>query len=293
MSRPSQAVELAIDARVRDIGALAVRRVLPARARRTVGPFIYLDEMGPLELAPGRGLDEPPHPHIGLATVTYLFEGEFQHRDSLGTLQVIRPGEIHWMTAGRGIVHSERTGPDARRSGSRMHGLQIWVALPRAHEESAPAFQHVAADALPVLERDGMRLRVLAGHAFGVTSPVRALSPLVYVDLSLNAGAELELPLDVPERAVYLVWGELACDAERALPGRLLVFARGARVRLRAAADTRAVLIGGAALDGERHIDWNFVSSSRERIERARADWKAQRFPLIPGDEREFVPLPE
>lgn len=293
MSPAPTPVELALDARVRDIGALAVRRVLPARARRTVGPFIYLDELGPLELAPGRGLDVPPHPHIGLATVTYLFEGEFQHRDSLGTLQVIRPGEINWMTAGRGIVHSERTGPDARRAGSRMHGLQIWVALPRAHEEDEPAFQHVAAGALPELERDGARLRVLAGSAFGVTSPVRTLSPLVYVDASLAAGAELEPPAQVTERAVYVVSGELACAAERAGPGRMLVLARGARVRLRALADTRAVLIGGEPLDGERHIDWNFVSSSRERIERARADWQARRFPPIPGDDLEFVPLPE
>lgn len=293
MSPEPAAVELVLDARVRDIGALSVRRVLPARARRTVGPFLYLDEMGPLELAPGRGLDVPPHPHIGLATVTYLFEGEFEHRDSLGTLQVIRPGEINWMTAGRGIVHSERTGPQARRSGSRMHGLQIWVALPRAHEESAPAFQHVATDALPVLERDGARLRVLAGSAFGASSPVRTLSPLVYVDVRLAAGAELELPRDVPERAIYLVSGELACSAERAVAGRMLVLARGAPVRLRAVADARLVLLGGAPLDGERHIDWNFVSSSRERIERARADWKARRFPLIPGDDAEFVPLPE
>ncbi|HVS18441.1 MAG TPA: pirin family protein, partial [Planctomycetota bacterium] len=276
----------------RDIGALAVRRVLPSRARRLVGPFIYFDEMGPVELAPGAGLDVPPHPHIGLATVTYLFEGEFHHRDSLGTLQAIRPGEINWMTAGRGIVHSERTGPELRRTGSRTHGLQLWVALPKEHEEIEPSFQHHAADALPVLERDGARLRVLAGSAFGATSPVRTLSQLLYVDAELPAGCELELPREPQERAVYVAVGEVVCGAERAGPGRMLVLTPGAGVRLRAVVDTRLVLIGGVPLDGERHISWNFVSSSPERIERARHDWRERRFPLIPGDDTEFVPLP-
>jgi redox-sensitive bicupin YhaK (pirin superfamily) len=249
--------------------------------------------MGPARLAPGAGMDVRPHPHIGLATVTFLFEGELVHRDSLGSLQVIRPGEINWMTAGRGVAHSERTPPELRLTGSRMNGLQLWVALPRAHEECEPEFQHHPQETLPAFEQQGTWLRVLAGSAFCRTSPVRTPSALFYVEADLPAGRELELPPEHEERAAYVVEGAIACGAERAEPGRMLVFTAGAQVRFRAESDARLVLLGGAPLDGPRHIWWNFVSSSKERIERAKADWKAGRFPKVAGDEQEFVPLPE
>jgi redox-sensitive bicupin YhaK (pirin superfamily) len=238
-------------------------------------------------------MDVRPHPHIGLATVTYLFEGGIVHRDSLGSHQRIRPGEINWMTAGCGIAHSERTGPELRRTGSRMNGLQLWVALPLAHEEADPEFHHHPADALPVLEREGARIRVLAGSAYGRTSPVRTFSPLFYVDVAMPAGCELPLPREHEERAAYVVEGAVGCGAERAEPGRMLVFVPGADVRLRTGTDSRIVLVGGAPIDGKRHIWWNFVSTSKERIERAKRDWKDGRFPRVPGDEVEFVPLPE
>jgi redox-sensitive bicupin YhaK (pirin superfamily) len=282
-----------IDARPRDIGGFQVGRLLPSSARRLVGPFIFFDHMGPAELAPGEGLDVRPHPHIGLATVTYLFEGEIVHRDSLGSHQPIRPGDINWMTAGRGIVHSERTSPELRRSGSRVNGLQLWVALPLAHEEAAPSFRHHPAATLPEIEVAGARARVLAGNAYGETSPVHTFSPLFYVDLAMPAGCELPLPREHEERAAYVVEGAIACGAERAEPGRMLVFMPGAEVRLRAEASSRIVLIGGAPIDGKRHIFWNFVSSSRERIEQAKRDWREGRYPKVPGDEVEFVPLPD
>ena len=235
----------------------------------------------------------PPHPHIGLATVTYLFEGELLHRDSLGSLQPIRPGDINWMTAGRGIVHSERTAPEHRRQGSRLHALQLWVALPIALEESDPSFVHHPGATLPELDVAGVRLRTLAGTAYGVTSTVRTSSPLFYVDAALPAGSGLTLPGEHEERAVYVIDGAIVCDAERAEAGRMLVFAPQAKVVVRAEPATRIVLIGGAPLEGRRHIFWNFVSSSRERIEQAKRDWKAGRYPRIPGDEVDFAPLPE
>jgi redox-sensitive bicupin YhaK (pirin superfamily) len=287
------AIATIIDARPRDIDGFKVRRLLPSPARRLVGPFVFFDHMGPAGLAPGGGMDVRPHPHIGLATVTYLFEGGIVHRDSLGSHQRIRPGEINWMTAGCGIAHSERTGPELRRTGSRMNGLQLWVALPLAHEEADPEFHHHPADALPVLEREGARIRVLAGSAYGRTSPVRTFSPLFYVDVAMPAGCELPLPREHEERAAYVVEGAVGCGAERAEPGRMLVFVPGADVRLRTGTDSRIVLVGGAPIDGKRHIWWNFVSTSKERIERAKRDWKDGRFPRVPGDEVEFVPLPE
>jgi redox-sensitive bicupin YhaK (pirin superfamily) len=293
-SRPSTPlIASVIDARPRDIGAFQVGRLLPSSARRLVGPFIFFDHMGPAELAPGKGLDVRPHPHIGLATVTYLFEGEIVHRDSLGSHQPIRPGEVNWMTAGRGIVHSERTSAELRRSGSRVNGLQLWVALPLAREEVEPSFQHHPAGTLPEFELTGARVRVLAGSAYGKTSPVHTFSPLFYVDLAMPAGCELALPEEHEERAAYVVEGAIACGVERAEPGRMLVFTRGAQVRLRAEANSRVALIGGAPIDGERHIFWNFVSSSRERIEQAKRDWQEARFPRVPGDDVEFIPLPE
>jgi redox-sensitive bicupin YhaK (pirin superfamily) len=293
ISPSTPAIAVLIDARPRDLGGFQVGRVLPSAARRLVGPFIFFDHMGPASLAPGQGLDVRPHPHIGLATVTYLFEGEIIHRDSLGSHQAIRPGDINWMTAGRGIVHSERTGSELRRIGSKTNGLQLWVALPLAHEEAEPEFHHHPADALPVLDRGEARIRVLAGTAYGEKSPVHTFSPLFYVDAAVPAGGELLVPADYPERAAYVVEGSVACGAERAEPGRMLVFTPGAEVQLRALSPARIALIGGSPLDGERFIDWNFVSSSRERIDQAKRDWKGGRFPKVPGDEVEFIPLPD
>jgi redox-sensitive bicupin YhaK (pirin superfamily) len=282
-----------IDARPRDIGGFKVRRLLPSRARRLVGPFIFFDHMGPAVLAPGDGLDVPPHPHIGLATVTYLFEGEIIHRDSLGSNQPIRPGDINWMTAGRGIVHSERTGPELRRTGSRVHGIQLWVALPLAHEETDPQFHHHAASALPSLDVPGSRIRVLAGSAYGERSPVLTFSDMLYVDVAMRSGSDIAVPDEYSERAAYIVDGTVECGTLRAESGRMLVFESGAAVRLHATVDARIVLLGGAPIEGERHIWWNFVSSSTARIEQAKRDWKEGRFPKVTGDEIEFVPLPQ
>jgi redox-sensitive bicupin YhaK (pirin superfamily) len=282
-----------IDARARVLGGVAVRRVLPVAARRMVGPFTFLDEMSQPSFEAGEGLDVPPHPHIGLATVTYLFEGQIVHRDSLGSFQAIRPGDINWMTAGRGIVHSERTAPEHRQAGSRLHGLQLWVALPQAHEDDEPSFHHRAAPRLPEREEAGVRLKVLAGTAFGMASPVKALSPLFLVDVVMAGGTAFSLPVEHAERALYVVDGAVDCGAGRTEAGRMLVFVPGASVMVHAEASARLVLLGGAPLDGPRHIDWNFVSSSRARIEQAKRDWKEGRFPKVPGDDVEFVPLPE
>jgi redox-sensitive bicupin YhaK (pirin superfamily) len=288
------AIELVLHARPRDLGGgFIVGRVLPAPARRLVGPFIFFDHMGPVTMPAGTGADVRPHPHIGLATVTYLFDGEIFHRDSLGFAQAIRPGDVNWMIAGRGIVHSERTAPELRRSGQLLHGIQAWVALPVELEEREPGFFHHPVQSLPSLQRPGAALRVIAGTAFGMTSPVLVSSPTFYVDAALEQGATLELPDSYSERACYVVTGELRVDGS-VYPERSLLVARaGARVVLEAARESRLMLLGGAKLEGERHIDWNFVSSSPERIERARADWKERRFPLVPGDEVEFTPLPE
>ncbi|HEY6515619.1 MAG TPA: pirin family protein [Steroidobacteraceae bacterium] len=282
-----------IDARARDLGGFTVGRVLPAPARKLIGPFIFFDHMGPAAFPPGRGIDVRPHPHIGLATVTYLYEGEIVHRDSLGSQQPIRPGDVNWMTAGRGIAHSERTGTELRQTGSRLDGLQLWVALPRRDEETAPQFHHHPAGELPALEVAGTRVRLLAGSAFGATSPVKTLSPLFYLDAVMPAGSELPLPDDYEERAAYIVSGSVECDDERAERGRMLVFAPGAAVTLLAVTDARVAIIGGAPIDGERHIFWNFVSSSQARIEQAKRDWREGRFAKVPGDEQEFIPLPD
>ena len=294
------AITSVIDARARDLGGFAVRRVLPALGRRMVGPFIFVDHLGPKVLAPGEGMDVRPHPHIGLATVTYLHDGEIVHRDSLGSEQAIRPGDVNWMTAGRGIVHSERSSADVRRAGARVHGLQLWVALPDAHEETAPSFHHHPGSTLPGLaagdlgadvHRGDVRVRVLAGRAYGATSPIETLSPLFYVDAVLPAGGELALPDDHEERAVYVVDGAIACAGQQAATGRMLVLAPGAPARIVAEAPSRVALLGGAPV-GPRQIFWNFVSSSRERLERAKDDWRARAFPSIPGDDVEYVPLP-
>ncbi len=291
-SSPERAVATVIDARPRDLGGFEVRRVLPSAARRMVGPFTFFDQMGAAVFAPGQGIDVRPHPHIGLATVTYLFDGELLHRDSLGSLQPIRPGDINWMVAGRGIVHSERSPTQQRTDGSRLHGLQLWVALPLEHEEAVPSFRHYPGSTLPHRDEGGVQLRVLAGSAYDLTSPVETLSPLFYVDALMAAGSELALPSGYEERAVYVVEGSLGCGAERAEVGRMLVFAKEVKVVLRAEQATRIVLLGGAPLDGKRYIDWNFVSSSKERLEQAKRDWREGRFPKVPGDDVEFIPLP-
>lgn len=285
-------IETLIEARARSIGAFQVGRVLPSIARRSVGPFVFFDHMGPATLAPGEGMDVRPHPHIHLSTVTYLFEGEVLHRDSLGSEQIIRPGAVNWMTAGRGIVHSERSPDEARARASRIHGLQLWVAHPRAHEDVAPAFDHYPAGSLPELDVAGARVRVLAGSAYGVTSPVATLSRLLYVEARLRAGQALRLPRDYEERAAYVVEGALGCGADTVAARRMLVLRPGADVTVTAAADTRIVIVAGDPLDGPRHLWWNFVSSSKERIEQAKRDWAEDRFPAVPG-ETERIPLPE
>jgi redox-sensitive bicupin YhaK (pirin superfamily) len=278
-------IERVLTARERSIGAFTVGRVLPTIARRAVGPFVLLDHMGPIDLLPGEAADVLPHPHIGLATLTYLFEGSIDHRDSLGSHQLIRPGEINWMSAGRGIVHSERMTQEAKESGIRLHGLQLWVALPEDAEESEPAFHHHSAD-LPSLERSGARLRVLAGSAFGVTSPVPVSAPLFYVEAHLPAGAILPWP-DHPERAAYVIDGQLGGHG----PKNLIVIDAGDAPELRADRDARVMLIGGTYV-GHRHMWWNFVSSDPRRIEDAKLRWKERRFPAIPGDDQEFVEGP-
>ncbi|HEY0707742.1 MAG TPA: pirin family protein [Polyangia bacterium] len=284
-------VDLAIAGRPRPLGGgFEVRRLLPSPARRMVGPFIFVDHFGPVQLAQGNGLDVRPHPHINLATVTYLFEGEILHRDSLGSEQLIRPGAVNWMTAGRGIVHSERSPSEARATGPRLHGLQLWVALPQAHEEDAPAFHHHDARSIPEVSIGNVFIRVVAGTAYGATSPVAVHSPLFYVEARIPAGARLPLP-DHPQRAAYVVEGTIACGGELRAAGTMLVLREGATGEIEAKSDAVVMLLGGDALDGERYIDWNFVSSSRERIERAKQLWRERAFPVVPGDEIEFIPL--
>ncbi|MFL1463533.1 pirin family protein [Roseococcus sp. DSY-14] len=280
--------------RAHDLGGFEVRRALPARQRQMVGPFIFLDQMGPGEFLSGQGLDVRPHPHIGLSTLTYLYEGEILHRDTLGVRQPIRPGEVNWMTAGRGIAHSERTDPGQRGQANRLFGIQSWVALPRDAEETAPAFFHHAAEELPFAEDGGMRLRLVAGEGWGLRAPVAVSSPLFYADVVLAPGAAVPLPDGHEERAAYVSTGEVRVADQGFAAGRLLVFRAGDRLSLHAGpAGARLLLLGGAAMDGPRFLFWNFVSSSRERIEQAKADWKGGRFGTVPGDEGEFIPLPE
>ena len=285
------AIEAIIAPRPRDLGGFTVARVLPAAKRRMVGPFVFLDQMGPAGFAPGSGIDVRPHPHIGLATVTYLFRGEILHRDSLGSVQPIRPGEINWMTAGRGITHSERTPPAIRADGGTLAGMQSWVALPKDDEETAPSFAHHGAAALPVVDGEGRRVRVLVGTIYGARSPVRTFSETLYADVTLTSGATLQVPAEPEERALYLVDGTVEIAGETVAPGRLLVLRPAAEIAVTARSAARLMLLGGAKLDGPRHLWWNFVSSSRERIEQAKVDWRDGRFPPVPGDG-EFIPLP-
>ena len=278
----------------RELGdGFAVARVLPQAGQRTVGPFVFFDYFGPVDFKPGHGLDVRPHPHIGLATITYLFDGSQVHRDSLGNEQEILPGDVNWMTAGRGIVHSERTGAAVRAHGHRMHGIQSWVGLPRANEEDAPSFQHVAKEALPALERDGVRLRIVTGKAFGLSSPVKVPMEIFYVDAQMKAGSSLALRDKYDERGAMVVGGLVEAQGATCTDGTMIVFDKDERAEIKATTDARVMLLGGAPLDGERHVWWNFVSSSRERMEQAKADWKAGRFAKIPSDDKEFIPLPE
>ena len=285
-------IERVIEPRPRDLGGFEVRRVLPAASRNMVGPFIFFDHLGPSQFAAGTGIDVRPHPHICLATVTYLFTGELVHRDSLGFVQPIRPGDVNWMTAGRGIAHSERTDAVLRHLPTRIHGIQSWVALPRSAEETEPAFFHHPAATLPLIERPGVRMRVIAGAAWGQHSPVKTFSDTLYVDAELTSGAVLELPDEYAERSVYVAEGRIALDGSEYASGRMIVFDPGGSASIRALTDSRVMLVGGAPLDGPRYIWWNFVASSRERIERAKDDWAGQRFPRVPG-ETDFIPLPE
>lgn len=286
-------IELVLHGRPRDLGGFSVRRVLPAMQRRLVGPFIFFDHMGPVSLPAGDGFDVRPHPHIGLATVTYLFDGEIRHKDSVGSDLAIHPGDVNWMTAGRGIAHSERATERARREGIHLHGIQSWVALPIEHEETAPAFAHHPRASLPRLVKDGVTLDVIAGTAYGATSPVEVLSPTIYVHAQLPAGATLSIDDGHEERAIYVVEGTVRCEDQTFPEASLVLFQPGAEARITADTPARVMLLGGARIAGHREIWWNFVSSSKERIEKAKDDWKNRRFDAIPGDDVEFIPLPE
>lgn len=286
------AVDIVIDPSSKDLGGFSVRRALPSIKRRLVGPFVFLDHMGPALMQAGQGMDVRPHPHIGLATLTYLTEGSFVHRDSLGSLQEIRPGEVNLMTAGSGIAHSERTAAPTRLAPHRIHGIQSWLALPKAHEETTPGFWHRGAHELPTVTDRGISLRLIVGSMFGQTAPVPTYSATFYADAELAAGAALPLPTEHAERAVYLMEGEVEIAGDSFAAPRLLVFRPGDAITIRATQPSRILLLGGEPMDGPRHIWWNFVSSSQDRINQAKADWKAGRFQPVP-DDSEFIPLPE
>jgi redox-sensitive bicupin YhaK (pirin superfamily) len=284
-------VETVIVPRSRDLGGFDVRRALPSTRRKMIGPFIFFDQMGPATFAAGKGIDVRPHPHIGLSTVTWLIEGEILHRDSLGSIQPIRPGAVNWMTAGSGIAHSERT-PDELRSGAKLYGLQTWLALPKAHEETAPSFEHFPADRLPHFEGEGIAATVIAGTGWGKRSPVGVFTDTLYVDMRLADGAKLTIPPEHEERGVYVLAGEIEIAGDRFGVGSMLVLRPGKPVDVLAHGLVHLVALGGASADGPRHIWWNFVSSSADRIEQAKADWKAGRFDPVVDDD-EFIPLPE
>jgi len=276
-----------------DLGDMTVRRALPSARSRMVGPFIFFDHFGPAEFRAGKGIDVRPHPHIGLATVTYLFDGEIVHRDSLGSAVAIKPGEVNWMTAGRGIVHSERTGTERRAAGGPIHGLQMWVALPAAKEEMLPGFAHHDVAEFPVAEDGGKHVRVVLGSLYGARSPTPTASETIFADVSLKAGATLPVEAEHEERALYVVDGGIDIAGDKFGPGRLLVLRPGDAVAATATQDTHLVILGGEPMDGPRHIWWNFVSSRKDRIEQAKQEWKAGYFGKVPGDEIEFIPLPD
>jgi len=276
-----------------DLGDFKVRRTLPAKTRTMVGPFIFVDQFGPARLPPGRGMDVRPHPHINLATVTYLFEGAIEHRDSIGSHQVIEPGAINLMTAGRGIVHSERSPSAERADGPSLYGMQTWLALPDGKEEVEPAFEHVDGAALPLVEGEGVSARVLMGTLWGKSAGVTEHSETIYADIMLAAGASVPVDAGTDERAVMVVEGQASLDGDRLEAFILYILAPGQAMTLKGESPSRVMLLGGEAFATKRHVFWNFVSSSRERINQAKEDWKARRFPLVPGDEKEFIPLPE
>jgi redox-sensitive bicupin YhaK (pirin superfamily) len=287
------AVEQVITPVSHDLGDFQVHRALPARERTMVGPFIFVDQFGPARLRPGKGMDVRPHPHINLATVTYLFDGAIEHRDSIGSHAVIEPGAINLMTAGSGIVHSERSPQNLRADGPSLYGMQTWLALPDGKEEVAPAFDHVAADGLPVVSDGGANARVLMGSLWGASAATPCHSPTIYADIALGAGSAIPLDSDADERAVMLVGGEAELDHQPIEPFTLYILRPGHKPTLSSAAGGQLMLMGGGAFDTRRYIFWNFVSSSRDRINQAKHDWKEMRFPLIPGDDDEFIPLPE
>lgn len=284
-------IDRTITGRETALAGMPVSRVLPHRPLRAVGPFVFLDHMGPAQFAPGQGLDVRPHPHIGLATVTWLFEGALLHRDSLGSRQVIRPGEVNWMTAGCGIVHSERTPEPERASGHALHGVQTWVALPLHAEETAPAFEHWPAGSLPRWREGAVQITVVAGEAFGRRAPVGVHCPTLYCELRLDAGASLAIPAEHPERALFVVDGTLSVDGAPLSTGELGLLSPGSEARVEAREPALAMLLGGAPLDAPRHMSWNFVSSRQERIAQAERDWSAQRLGSVPG-ETDWLPLP-
>lgn len=285
---------LRIEGREHDLGdSFVVRRLLPVLQARHVGPFVFYDHMGPAQFAPGKGMDVRPHPHIGLATVTWLFDGAIRHRDSLGSLADIRPGEVNWMTSGQGIVHSERTPPTERRDGQTLHGVQVWVALPQADAEVAPDFHHHDASQLPRIRREGVELVLIAGTAYGEASPVKVFAPMFFMQAHLAAGASLDWPEEHCERGVHVIDGDIEWAGVTLGARQMAVQAGATAAPLHAQRDSHVMLFGGAPLDGERHLWWNFVASTRERIEQAKRDWVEQRFAKVPGDEDEFIPLPE
>ncbi|MBV0893022.1 pirin family protein [Paracoccus sp. Z118] len=287
------AIEKLIIPRAVDLGGMEVRRALPSTKRQMVGPFIFFDQMGPAEFLTDEGIDVRPHPHINLATVTYLFDGRIRHRDSLGTDREIEPGAVNWMQAGRGIVHSERTDEERLRTGQRLFGIQTWVALPEAQEESDPGFVHHGAEALPVIEDHGMTARLIAGEAFGARSPLATPSETLYADIRLAPGASLAIEPSVTERALYTISGELDVAGQVFPAANLLVLRPGDQIVIRAVGEARVMLFGGEPMDGPRWIWWNFVSSRKERIEQAQEEWRRGRFETVPGDETDFIPLPE
>ncbi len=287
------AVETLIVPRAVDLGGMEVRRALPSRQRQMVGPFIFFDQMGPAEFLTDQGINVRPHPHINLATLTYLFAGEILHRDSLGTRQTIRPGAVNWMKAGRGIVHSERTSEQKRKTGQRLFGLQTWIALPEGEEESVPEFIHYGSDDLPMIDSDGIQARIIAGEALGKRSALKTASETLYADVELQAGCTIPVEADYEERALYTISGEIEISGNRFGKGQLLVLRPGDTITVRASSSARFMLFGGAPMEGPRYIWWNFVSSRPDRIEAAKEEWARGRFDTVPGDEEEFIPLPE
>jgi redox-sensitive bicupin YhaK (pirin superfamily) len=284
---------LTITPTTHDLGGFKVRRTLPSKPRTMVGPFIFVDQFGPAQLAPGDGMDVRPHPHINLATVTYLFGGAIDHRDSLGTCARIEPGAVNLMTAGRGIVHSERSPASERQGGAIMSGMQTWLALPDGREEIDPAFEHVAADQLPSIEGDGITARVIMGSLWGRTAPTTYYAETIYADIRLNTGASVPIDAGADERAVLIALGDASLDGEPLELYTLYILKPGVPMTLRSEGGARVMLLGGEAFATPRHVWWNFVSSSRDRINQAKHDWKGGRFPSVPGDEEEFIPLPE